>query len=182
MIRESLMTWEDETSGPANDKKPPSNNNQDDQALLMTKSRCMIDCSRAEFVMAHLCMQPDFNGNTVVHLAAQSSSLDVLRQINPVCVRNSLYIFNDEGLNTFLIACRYGTLKFMRYFVEHGLGDDACLVGKLMRDSRDQANIKNCLHYACGRGCGKSCLQVVGYLTRLAGSLLLSTDSSVNYN
>lgn len=129
-----------------------------------------IETSRAEFVLAHMCMQPDFNGNTVIHLAAQSSSLDVLRQINPVCVRNSLYIYNDEGLNTFLIACRYGSLKFMRYFVEHCV-DDAGLVGKLMRDSRDQANIKNCLHFACGRGCGKSCLQVVGYLTRLAASL-----------
>lgn len=133
--------------------------------------------SRAEFVMAHLCMQPDFNGNTVIHLAAQSGSLDVLRQINPVCVRNSLYIYNDEGLNTFLIACRYGSLKFMRYFVEHSCLNDPTVVAKLMRDSRDQANIKNCLHYACGRGCGKSCLQVVGYLTRVAASLFTDTSS-----
>lgn len=127
--------------------------------------------NRAEFVMAHLCMQPDFNGNTVVHLAAQSSSLDVLGQINAVCVRSSLYIYNDEGLNTFLIACRYASLKFLRSFVECvEAGGDGTLA-KLMRDSRDQANIKNCLHYACGRGCGKSCLQVVSYLTGLAASL-----------
>lgn len=153
--------------------------NEDDETRQRRHVALVESHSRVEFVMAHLCMQPDFNGNTVIHLAAQSSSLHVLRQISAVCVRNSLYIYNDEGLNTFLIACRYGSLKFMRHFVEHACLNEASVVAKLMRDSRDQANIKNCLHYACGRGCGKSCLQVVGYLTRLAASLFYTDHSPV---
>lgn len=133
----------------------------------------------AEFVMAHLCMQPDFNGNTVVHLAAQNDSVSVLRQINAVCIRNSLYIYNDEGLNTFLIACQYATASFIRTFVEECLGSDALLAGKLLRDSRDQANIKNCFHYACARGCGNSCLRLVSYLTRLAASIKCDLTTTV---
>ena len=129
---------------------------------------------KAEFVMAHLCMQPDFNGNTAIHLAAQNDSLEVLRQINPVCIRISLHIYNDEGLNTFLLACRHASLKFIRTFLDYianGNSANLVVIGKLMRDSRDQANVKNCLHYACGRGCGKSSLQVVSYLTHLAASI-----------
>jgi ankyrin repeat protein len=130
--------------------------------------------NEVDFVLAHLCMQPDFNGNTPIHLAAKSSSFEVLEQINPICIRESLFIFNDEGLNTFLIVCRHASLKFIRLFVQ---SLDNSLLEQLFSQSLDKVNAKNCLHYACGRGCGKSCLQVVSYLTQLASKL---NDSLLN--
>lgn len=35
---------------------------------------------------------------------------------------------------------------------------------------RDKINAKNCLHFACGRGCGNTALNTVKYLTKLARS------------
>jgi len=71
-----------------------------------------------ELVLIQLCMQTDFNGNTPAHLAAINNSIDLVKLIHPLCIKYSQLIYNDDGLNPFLLACRYSSIEFIQYLVE----------------------------------------------------------------
>ena len=126
-----------------------------------------------ELVLIQLCMQTDFNGNTPAHLAAMNNSFDTLKQIHPFCIKYSQLIYNDDGLNPFWLACRHSSIEFIQYLIESSLSNLNTVdeieteVSLDLLSCRDRINSKNCLHFACGRGCDNEALNTVKYLTNL---------------
>jgi len=97
--------------------------------------------------------------------------------INPLCIRYSELVYNEDGLNPFLLACRHSSVEFIKHLVdsqqpdlyENGYSDQFIFNTNLdLLQCRDKVNLKNCLHYACGRGCGNDALKTIKYLTTLA--------------
>ena len=132
----------------------------------------ILHLNNGQFVLAQLCMQTDFNENTPIHLACQNNSYEFFTHVNPICIQHSQLLFNEDGLNPFLLASRHSSVKFLAHLIssvenaQENLGElKSLLIGV------DKIYAKNCLHYACGRGCGKDALDVVKYLTRLAQQL-----------
>jgi ankyrin repeat protein len=124
------------------------------------------------FVLAQLCMQTDFNVNTPIHLASQNNSFDLLKLINPICIKHSQLIYNEDGLNPFLLASRHSSIQFIEYLIDQSSFDfPTARIDVNLLNSKDKVYSKNCLHYACGRGCGKDALNVIRYLTGLAEQL-----------
>ena len=123
--------------------------------------------TKADYILVELCMQVDFNGNTPIHIAAANNSYEFLKLITPLCLKYAQLISNEDGLSPFLLASRFSSVKLIKLIVEkitlinHNLD-----ISLLM--ARDRVNLKNCLHYACGRGCSSESLEVVSYLTNLA--------------
>lgn len=136
-----------------------------------------------ELILLQLCSQTDFNGNTPIHLAAMNDSYDLLKMINPLCIRYSQFVYNEDGLNPFLLACRHSSVEFIKHLVEQQRFDcsDQFLENTTLDllQCRDKINFKNCLHYACGRGCGKAALKTIRYLTNLAVNQT-NTETSLN--
>jgi hypothetical protein len=135
----------------------------------------ILNFNNGHFVLAQLCMQTDFNDNTPIHLACQNNAYEFFKQVNPICIQHSQLLFNEDGLNPFLLASRHSSVKFLKHLIEsienslgalNNIGELKCLLIGV-----DKIYSKNCLHYACGRGCGKDALNVVKYLTNLAQRL-----------
>ena len=133
--------------------------------------------SNGELILIQLCSQVDFNGNTPVHLAAMNDSYDLLKLINPLCIRYSQFVYNEDGLNPFLLACRHASVKFIRHLIEQQQQQPQVESDQFLANTeldllkcRDKVNFKNCLHYACGRGCSKDALSTIKYLTQLTAS------------
>jgi hypothetical protein len=106
-----------------------------------------------------------------------NDSYDVLKLIDPLCIRYSEFVYNEDGLNPFLLACRHSSVDFIKHLVDsqqpdlYASGYSAQFLANTDLDllkCRDNVNLKNCLHYACGRGCGNDALKTIKYLTNLA--------------
>ncbi len=135
----------------------------------------ILNFNNGHFVLAQLCMQTDFNDNTPIHLACQNNAFEFFKQVNPICIQHSQLLFNEDGLNPFLLASRHSSVKFLKHLIEsienslEGVNNISEVKSLLI--GVDKIYSKNCLHYACGRGCGKDALNVVKYLTNLAQRL-----------
>lgn len=93
--------------------------------------------------------------------------------IHPLCIRYSQFVYNEDGLNPFLLACRHASVEFIKHLVEQQ--QQRSSTDQFLENTdidllqcRDKVNFKNCLHYACGRGCGNDALKTITYLTDLA--------------
>jgi hypothetical protein len=127
----------------------------------------------SERVVFELCMHTDYNGNTPLHMSAIYNSFSILTVINPMCIKASLQLFNQDGLNPFLLAARHSSVNFISYLIEKSVitttdngnekNVDITEMAKVIT-CRDQLNSKNCLHYACGRGCGQDAHDAVKFL------------------
>jgi hypothetical protein len=141
-----------------------------------------------ELILIQLCMQTDFNGNTPAHLAAINNSIDTLKLIHSLCIKCSQLIYNDDGLNPFLLACRYSSVEFIQYLVESSflnlntVDEIETKVSLDLLSCRDKINAKNCLHFACGRGCGNDALNTVKYLTKLTTTSNEKEDKHLSLN
>ena len=147
----------------------------------------IINFNNGPFVLAQLCMQADFNENTPRHLACQHNAHALLKRVNPICMQHAQLLFNEDGLNPFLLAARHSSVKIIKLLVQ-SMHNEAATSVENAADLRrllvgvDKLYAKNCLHYACGRGCGKDALSVVKYLTSLAQLLDKEAASHVDLN
>ena len=152
-------------------------------------SHHLLRFKNGEFVLAQLCMQTDFNESTPIHTAALNNSFKFFKLVNPICIKHSQFIYNEDGLNPFLLACRHSSVQFIQHLIQsfsqsstqnHENEADNDLRNLLV--CVDKVYAKNCLHYACGRGYGKDALDVIQFLTKLAKSLDEQASSLVDLN
>ena len=138
----------------------------------------LLRFKNGEFVLAQLCMQTDFNESTPIHTAALNNSFKFFKLVNPICIRHSQFIYNEDGLNPFLLACRHSSVQFIQHLIQ-SFSQSSTRNGENEADADlrnllvcvDKVYAKNCLHYACGRGYGKDALDVIQFLTKLAKAL-----------
>jgi hypothetical protein len=140
-----------------------------------------ISLKKLDEIFVQLCIQLDFNLNTPVHLCAQFNSLDVLKFIlkNPLCIDNpflieqTMFLFNEDGLNPFLLACRHSDINLVKFLIdlysELNKPEEAKvdLTNIILLHSLDLTNYKNCLHYALSQDSSRS-YTIVNYLINLA--------------
>ena len=81
------------------------------------------------------------------------------------------------------MACRHASVEFIKHLVEQQRFDNSDQflenTGLDLLRCRDKINLKNCLHYACGRGCGNDALKTIKYLTNLATTQNQNTATSL---
>lgn len=145
----------------------------EDDYLAKTKSYFVPKSkfTQSEFILFRLCMQTDYNGNTPIHIAAMNNAFDVLKYINPLYIRNAQLMYNEDGLNPFLLACRHSSLLFLKLMVEKCSNSKNLAFGYVdgtLLASRDKLHGKNCLHYVCARGCGQEARDICLYLINIA--------------
>src|SRR5690606_31574725 len=119
-------------------------------------------------------IQFDFNLNTPIHLCAQFNSLAVLAALfapdhsnSQLLVEQTVFLFNEDGLNPFLLATRHSDVNLVRFLLETYRSMISFGLGIVLLSSLDLVNYKNCLHYALSQD-SRNSHAIVCYLINLA--------------
>jgi hypothetical protein len=101
-----------------------------------------------------LCLSTDYNNNTPLHIAVRHDSLDFIKylfeNLKPLFTQlNFNYTYNDDGLNLFLLACRYSSLNLIKYL-------DETIGLSINLKELNQESLKTCLHLSILRTCDTS--------------------------
>jgi hypothetical protein len=158
------------------------------QADMTHTAQTTHDINKSDVELIQLCISVDFNGNTPIHLAAMHDSVNTLKQINKLCIRRAQLLYNEDGLNPFLLACRYASVPLIKCIVEacstpidnNNGSSVSALVDHNLLTCINRVNSNNALHYACGRGSGDDTLCIVQYLVNFAKTQQSSTESNSN--
>lgn len=133
-------------------------------------------------------IQLDFNMNTPVHLACQYNSCDALKVLltsySPLLIEQTVFLFNSDGLNPFLLAARHSDLKLIRMLVDFYQASTAnCFdLGLILLASLDLGNFKNCIHNALSQD-SRTSHSIVRHLIQVAHSVdKMISATNQNYN
>lgn len=98
-------------------------------------------------ILIKMCLSLDYNLNTPIHFACMFNSFEFLKQIPQDLIKKCENIFNDDGLNPFLLACKHSGLDLIKYLIEE------CDYDFKVREKKYPQVIanKNCLHFTSAR-------------------------------
>ena len=76
-----------------------------------------------------------------------------LRLIDPLCIRYAHFVYNEDGLNPLLLACRHSSVEFIKHLVESQQPSKfGSYTDQFLEDTnvdllacRDKVNLKNCV-------------------------------------
>jgi ankyrin repeat protein len=120
--------------------------------------------------------------NTPIHLAAQFNSLDVLKFLvniekSQLLIEQTVFLFNEDGLNPFLLASRHGDVHLVRFLLETYSTHTSFDMALILLNSLDLVNFKNCMHYALSQDSKTSHL-IVRHLIEVATARCCSSTSN----
>ncbi len=120
--------------------------------------------------------------NTPIHLAAQFNSLDVLKFLvgiekSQLLIEQTVFLFNEDGLNPFLLASRHGDVHLVRFLLDTYATHTSFDLALVLLNSLDLVNFKNCMHYALSQDSKTSHL-IVRHLVEVAANRCSSASNS----
>jgi hypothetical protein len=92
-------------------------------------------------------------------------------------IEQTVFLFNEDGLNPFLLACRHARLDLVRFLLDTYVSHTSFELALVLLNSLDLVNFKNCMHYALSQDSRTSHL-IVTHLLDVATSV--KTTTTVN--